>query len=265
MGKQCNLIIHAGGYEASLEQVAAVVTPDPQENWVPVSHIKLIETAQEYFAATGLRVVKEQHCLAREGNRYFGLFQVETGNPEYDLAIGLRNAHDKSYAAGLCVGSAVFVCDNLAFSSEIVLGRKHTKYIERDLPELVGRAVGALTEQRVEQDKRIELYKATGLTDKDAYAGIIELLKQRAIIGKDVDDIVREWDKPRYEEFADERNVWRLFNAVTTVSKPAVYAGLKRTQVLHGVCDGLSLYQPKLIDLTVSLEGVEDTDVEVLQ
>jgi hypothetical protein len=255
------LIVHAGGYVAGLDEVYAAPTPDPVEDWVPIPHGLLIDTVRGYFGSTGLQVVGEQHCLAREGTRYFGLFQINSENADYDLTVGLRNAHDKSFSAGLCVGSSVFVCDNLAFSSEIVLGRKHTKYIERDLPELVGRAVGALGEQRVEQDRRIELYKATELSDRDAYAGLVDLLKQRAIIGKDLIDIVHEWDTPRYSEFAGDRNVWRLFNAVTTVAKPNVFAGLKRTQVLHGVCDGLSLYQPKVIDLARDLADIEDVEV----
>jgi hypothetical protein len=32
--------------------------------------------------------------------------------------LGLRNSHDKRFPAGLVGGSAVFVCDNLAFSGE---------------------------------------------------------------------------------------------------------------------------------------------------
>ena len=47
------------------------------------------------------------------------------------------------HLAGLAVGAAVFVCDNLSFSGEVRLARKHTAHFERDLPQLVGRTIGS--------------------------------------------------------------------------------------------------------------------------
>ena len=46
------------------------------------------------------------------------------------------------------VGAAVFVCDNLSFSGDVKLARRHTAHVERDLPQLVSRAVGRLAELR---------------------------------------------------------------------------------------------------------------------
>jgi hypothetical protein len=63
----------------------------------------------------------------------------------------------------------VFVCDNLAFSAEIIIARKHTVFIERDLPQLVSAAMGRLGEVRQHQDERIALYKETTLSDTLAH------------------------------------------------------------------------------------------------
>ena len=62
---------------------------------------------------------------------------------DYGLVIGLRNSHDKSFPASIALGSGVFVCDNLAFSAEVTIARRHTRFIERDLPRVVHTAVGA--------------------------------------------------------------------------------------------------------------------------
>ena len=78
------------------------------------------------------------------------------GGGDYAFVVGLRNSHDQSFPASLVIGSAVFVCDNLAFSGEVVLARRHTRFIVRDLPEMVDRAGGRLGELRVNQDRRIE-------------------------------------------------------------------------------------------------------------
>jgi hypothetical protein len=42
-----------------------------------------------------------------------------------NLAVGLRSSIDKSIALQWCCGSRVFVCDNLAFSAETQITRKH--------------------------------------------------------------------------------------------------------------------------------------------
>jgi len=45
---------------------------------------------------------------------------------DFALVVGLRNSHDKSFPAGLVIGASVLVCDNLSFSGEVRLARKHT-------------------------------------------------------------------------------------------------------------------------------------------
>jgi hypothetical protein len=51
--------------------------------------------------------------------------------------VGIRNSHDKAFAAGIIAGAQVLVCDNLCFSGEILLARKHTGHIHYDLPVMV--------------------------------------------------------------------------------------------------------------------------------
>src|SRR5205807_1578946 len=86
-------------------------------------------------------IVSQAHALAREGQRYFGLLQIVNGtfHDDYSLIMGIRNSHDKAFPAALCLGSGVFVCDNLAFSGEIKLARKHTRFIERNVTQALKR------------------------------------------------------------------------------------------------------------------------------
>lgn len=55
----------------------------------------------------------------------------------YQYVLGLRNSNNKRFAAGMVIGIAPFVCDNLAFSGEVKLARKHTVFIKRDLPMMI--------------------------------------------------------------------------------------------------------------------------------
>ena len=67
---------------------------------------------------------------------------------DHSLVVGLRNSHDHSFCLGVSLGSRVFVCDNLAFSGEVRVARKHTNRIAFDLPKLVNGAVGLLGDIR---------------------------------------------------------------------------------------------------------------------
>ncbi len=240
------LILHCGGQRAALDQVAAVDTPEPTKSWHPIPHIRLLEQVRGTLEGSGLIVSEEAHALARDGLRYFGLLAVvpavgevrsERG-ADYGLMVGVRNSHDQSFPAALAVGSRVFVCDNLAFSSEVVLARKHTTYIERDLPSLVSRAVGRLSDLRVDQDRRIEAYKHAELGRKDADHLIMECFRRRIINLQRIDDVWQEYETPRHPEFAqDGYTAWRFFNAVTEALKGQVFALPRATQALHGLLD----------------------------
>ena len=67
---------------------------------------------------------------------------------------------------------------------------------------------------------------------------ILEALRRKVITASSVPQVVKEWDTPSHDEFAERRNVWRLFNAVTEVAKQyKPEATLKRTTLLHGLLD----------------------------
>ena len=76
---------------------------------------------------------------------------------------GIRNSHDKRFPAGMVLGSTVLVCDNLAFSGEIEISRRHTRYVMHDLPVLIDQAVEQLSIRWKEQDRRISSF--TGIPD----------------------------------------------------------------------------------------------------
>src|SRR5947209_6393416 len=218
---RANLMLHCGAKAASREQVAAVPTPARTPTWVPIAHGRLLAGVQECLARAGLSVVSEAHGLARDGSRYFGLMQVVNGHPDrnFGLVVGLRNSHDQSFPAGLAVGASVFVCDNLSFSGEVRLARKHTARIERDLPQLIERAVGRLGDLRRSQAERFAGYKAHELTDGAAHDLVVRALDAGVVPVTRLPAVLKEWREPRHPEFREGRTAWRLFNAFTETLK----------------------------------------------
>jgi len=234
--KKLNLILHTGGQEAGYDEVLAVRTPDATDTWTPIPHKLLLDRVVEGMNTSGLQVVQMVHGLWKDGLRYFGLMEVTNGddNDDYSLVVGLRNSHDKTFPASLALGSGVFVCDNLAFSGEIKLARRHTKFIERDLPQVVTTAIGRLSDLRFTQEKRIECYKDVELNDVQAHDFIIRSLDSGVIGSQRVKPVLEQWRTPNHEEFLP-RNAWSLFNGFTEALKPRQRQGDRDNNNLHAL------------------------------
>ena len=237
--QKCNLCLHAGAFEVPRQALAEVPTPAPTETWRPISHESFVRQIEWELPRYGLDIIAQAHALTYDGSRYFGLLQVTREgltNSDYSLVVGLRNSSDKTLTAGLVAGSCVFVCDNLAFSGEVSISRKHTVHILEDLPGLVGSALGRLLLMFKTQDERVERYRATELNAVAAHDLAIRALDAQVVCASKIPALLQEWREPRYQAFKP-RTLWSFFNATTEVLKGALHVLPKRTQALHRLCD----------------------------
>ena len=246
--KDLNLILHCGGQEQTFDAVRAVHTPSATRSWQPVAHDYLVGEVRDTLRNNGLAVRQEVHSLAKDGQRYFGLMEVHR-KAEKELAdtswvLGLRNSHDQSFSAGMVVGMSVFVCDNLSFSGEIKVLRKHTTNVFKDLPQLVSRSVGELVTRWNSQETRVLAYKEAELDDKTVHDLVVRAADNGTCAYSYVPKVLKAWREPPPEAFLP-RNAWSLFNAFTETLKGGnLYELPKRTQALHGLLDmhcGLSV------------------------
>lgn len=235
--KKNTLCLHAGASLVPREQVDAVATPTATNTWTPVPHGLLVDSVENSLASSGLSVVDRAFALTKEGNRLFGLLTLNHDEGgDYAVTIGLRNSHDKSFPVGLAIGSRVFVCDNLAFSSEVTITSRHTRWIQDRLPRLVADGVAGLVQHRQVQDRRIACYKESEVTSQAHLHDIVlKAYRAQAIPATAIAKVVEEFEEPRHPEFRDW-TLWSLFNGFTEVLK--AYGDLQpRTQRLHGVFD----------------------------
>ena len=137
---------------------------------------------------------------------------------DYSWVVGIRNSHDQTYPAGLVAGTRVFVCDNLAFSGEVRISRKHTRFAMRDLRHLTARAVGQLGDRFHQLDQRLDAYKHRSLNDPEVHDIVIRAVDCMAITPSQIPDVLEQWRHPAHTAFS-ERTAWSLFNAFTEVHK----------------------------------------------
>jgi hypothetical protein len=233
-----NLILHCGASAVELDQVAAVNTPRATSTWHPIPHHQLIETVQRTLAATKLTIGTQAHSLTHDGSRYFGLMEIHArkSSDDYCWVLGLRNSHDKTFPAGIVAGASVFICDNLSFSGEVKFARKHTRFINRDLPQLTERAIGLLMDKWHHQDKRIDAYKQSEIQDRDAHDLIVRACDVGVCSNRLIPAVLHEWREPRHEAFSP-RTVWSFFNSMTESLKGNLVDLPKRTERLHALLD----------------------------
>ena len=238
--RHANLVLHCRSQLATRDEIerAAVHTPPATATWCPLPHHDFLNGVESSLQHSGLTIVSQAHGLSSDGNRYFGLLQVANGEnaEDFPLVVGLRNSHDKRFPAGLVVGASIFVCDNLSFSGEVRLARKHTLHVRRDLPQLIDKAVGRLGDLRRTQEQRFAAYKSHLLTDQEAHDLVVRSLDARVIPVTQVPQVLREWRRPRHPEFT-ERTAWSLFNGFTEVLIGRLDALPARTTALHGLMD----------------------------
>ena len=164
------------------------------------------------------------------------------------LVVGLRNAHDKSFAASVCIGNQMMVCENLCFSSDVKLARRHTANIVRDLPRVLSSAVSRVISHWSDMGKRIDAYQATEVARDRAADLIVSLVDAKAFPARDVYKAVQEFRNPRHEEFKGG-SLWTLYNGITENLKGGDLTKLpQRTMTVQSVFDRIAGHSPEILD-----------------
>jgi hypothetical protein len=215
-----DLILHQGGWEASLSDLASVPVPEETESYFPVPYGRFVEEVALHVPRFGLTIERQEFALARDGNQMFGVLTCSNGHgaKDYGLAIGLRNSYDRSLSVGLVVGHRVFCCDNLAFSGEIAMARKHTVNVFRDLPDLIYRMLSRVSTLHERMDAEIGAMKAQELDDRDAHHLMVEAIRAQVVPASQLPKVLNVWRHPIHEDFRP-RTSWSLFNTFSELVK----------------------------------------------
>lgn len=244
--------------KVSSEVLSKVETPKPTKSHTPIAHHELVDMTRKAIGDAGLEIINEEHGLSHGSQRYFGGFaltgqpvmadgviQRECNSKDRQLVLGLRNSHDKSLAAGIAVGNQMLVCDNLCFSSDVTLARKHTTYIMNDLYNRITSAISQVTSHWTAMENRIEKYKNTEV--KDASKLVLDLFNDKVFGNKRAVDALQEFHNPRHEEFKGG-SLWTLYNAVTESLKGIGSHDISnRTMRMQSVFDRSADFTPEVI------------------
>jgi hypothetical protein len=177
----------------------------------------VLDTVKGTLQEAGYAVRSEKLAVARNGARFFGTLDLGTSVASgVSLAVGIRNSVDKSFPMGFVAGNHVFVCDNLAFRSELLVRRKHTLNGARNFSTAIANAVMSLKGFKEVEETRIRTMMVAELKPEVADSLILKSYEKGIISSLQLPAVIKEWREPSFEEF-QPRTAWSLFNAFTSV------------------------------------------------
>lgn len=260
-----SLLICKNKLDAS--QLAGVQTPLATESFIPIPHSVLVGLTREAIDRAGLAVVNEEHGIARDGLRYFGGFALSGSDIQGDdrqIVLGLRNSNDKSFAASICIGTSMMVCENLSFHSDIKLARRHTTNIMADLPRVLADAVGRVVSHWNDMGNRIDAYKATEISNERAADLLVSLVDAKAFPARDIYNAVSEFRNPRHAEFKGG-SLWTLYNSITENLKNGDLSKLPfRCMTMESVFDKIAGHSQKVDAVEVTQDEQSGDEFEPL-
>jgi hypothetical protein len=229
------LMLHSGANPVSYDELRAVSVPEATDSHVPVPHHEIVELTRYTLGFHQHEITEEHHAVTPDGARYFGVMCLRSPYGDYTDMLGLRNSHDKTLPIGIAFGSRVFVCDNLAFSADHVIRRKHTVRAKRELPGLLAEIISPLRDQRLAQSRRLTTYRETPIGDELADHAIMSMYRQHVIGVQAIGHVLKAYEEPPHDW--GDKTAWRLFNAATFALAGKVTERPDLTKSLHRVID----------------------------
>jgi hypothetical protein len=213
-------LIYANSQLVSRAQLLGIPAPPATPTWRPIPHGDLLTAVDRQLLVRGVRIVKEQFAIQREGARLFAVLDLATEESnECCAAMGIRTANDRSMALEIAVGMRVFVCDNLAFSGDLIaLRRKHTAQF--DLSADISRAVDRYLAHLTVFNRALDELRERKLPDDQAKLLIFEAFAAELLPVRFFPTVTETYFRPRPEMIdVQPRTAWGLMNAMTRAVK----------------------------------------------
>ena len=170
------------------EQLALIPTPAGTDTHKVIPHIEVVNAIIETLGFRHIAVHKDEYAVSRDGNKMFGLMELDQTFTGCRFALGIRNSHDKTMRLAMTVGYRVFVCDNMAFQGDFTpLLAKHTKNFQ--LTRALSAGMDDMQRNFEPMVKAVERWRGDQLTDVTA-----RLLIYRAFIESEL-DVPRHLDR----------------------------------------------------------------------
>jgi hypothetical protein len=209
-------LMHAHSQLVTREQLLTIPAPPATATWRPIPHADLMTAVDRQLLVRGVTITKEQFAVQREGARLFAVLDLAVEkNGDVCAAMGIRTANDRTMALEIAVGVKVLVCDNLAFSGDLIaLRRKHTAHF--DLNADISRAIDRYLAHLTVFHRAVDELRDRPLGDGEAKVLIFEAFAEELLPLRFFPTVTETYFHPRPDMTdVEPRSAWGLMNAFT--------------------------------------------------
>jgi hypothetical protein len=209
-------LYHAQSSLVTREQLLAIPPPPATSTWRPIAHGDLVAAIDRQLLVRGITIRNETFAVQRDGARLFAVLDLSIeSSGDCCAAMGIRTANDRSMALEIAVGVKVFVCDNLAFSGDLIaLRRKHTAKF--DLNADISRAVDRYQAHLLALQRTLAAVREDPISEEEAKGLIFEAFHDEILPLRYFKQVAESYLKPSAEMTdVQPRTMWGLHNAFT--------------------------------------------------
>lgn len=207
------------GKMINYEDLAEIPRPERTKTYEPVSHQAVIQTTKDIAQdVIGMTLLRQDISVSKDGNRMFFALSYQNGSGDYNLCIGGRNSYDKSMAVGFAGGGSVVVCDNMMFTGNVVVMRKHTNKVWDDLSAKITQACMEVSNTYLAVQNDAEEMKRRIVSNKRGHEILGSIYGEKILNLSQFGAANRQWNNEDHPYFS-ERNFWSLYNGVTFALK----------------------------------------------
>ncbi len=213
------LINHCGAKLVTKGDLELIPAPPATETWYPIRHYDVLECVENTLEASGFEIKSCRFSVSQRNKRFFGVLDLTSDLADgVSLSVGVRNSNDKTFPIGFCIGNRTFCCDNLSFSSDIVISKRHTRHGEDRYREGIADAIVKLVDYRRLEAERIEKLQHQPMPDNRAESILLRAWDKKLVGTRMLRPLLDEWRHPSFEEFRP-RTAWSMLSAYTHIAK----------------------------------------------
>ena len=185
----------------------------------PINHGFALELFKNKIRDNNLTISKETGLLSPDRMKYVYVSDINSSDiSDYTFTLGFVNYNNRQKSFTGLAGEKVFICSNECYQGLLVGGKRHTTNIKDKLEDKITDIINSFLTFRDGRKTEIDGYKKTKFTDQNVANIVLDLIRNSQISNTDLSRIVREWDRPSYDDFS-ERTAWSFTNAGTEVFK----------------------------------------------
>tara|TARA_B100000686_G_C16617741_1_gene877433 strand:- start:72 stop:974 length:903 start_codon:yes stop_codon:yes gene_type:complete len=186
-----------------------------------VNNNSVVEVVEDAFASAGLGDFEREIVVAREGARFYGVYDFPTQERHIanvgdvvSLRLTLNNSFDRSCGLNWAVGMMRKVCSNgmCSLVADTNVTKKHSSKLDLSF---IKEGIDASVEKF---DASVEAFKNLGKREITHEQGglILDNLAIKKVLSESLrDSIQMVWDSPTFTKEDEGRNLYNLYNATT--------------------------------------------------